>query len=421
VPARVVGYLALALGIALAVALAIELAAPLSAALHHDFLAFYGAGRLIGEGDPSGIYDAATLTAVQRAIVPGPVGVNGYMPYINPPFAAVGFAPLAGLAAEPARAVWAGISAALLAIAAVAIAHPLRGRDRAFAVALIVLSYPAYHALAEGQWSILLLASGVATIEAARRDRWWLAGLALVPFWIKPQLIVLPLLGLIAARRWRIVAGAVVGGAALAAVALPVTGIRPYGDYASYLVSVVTSHFAGAGATGTTAWRGDLATTEGINGLVAGYLGQGAVSLDNALWLLGSGAVAVLYAFAIRRTRPGFGSPGARRMLATGLVVTLLVNPNLFSQDCLLVFLVLPVIWPVAAPRILPAVIATTVVADLIVLDQWPVTVHLFSLVLIGAVVVACLREIRGDGLIDPGVTDAGASSGGTSSPARAH
>jgi hypothetical protein len=420
VPARVVGYVAVALGIALAVALAIELAAPLSAALHHDFLAFYGAGRLIREGDPSGIYDAAALTAVQRTIVPGPVGENGYMPYINPPFAAVGFVPLAGLAAEPARIAWAAIGAALLIVAAIVIARPLRGGDRALSVGLIVLSYPAYHALAEGQWSVLLLASGVAAIGAARRGRWWLAGLALVAFWIKPQLIALPLLGFVAARRWRLVAGTVLGGVAVAVVALPLTGIGPYADYATYLVSVVTSHFAGAGATGLTTWRGDLATTEGINGLVAGYLGQASVSLDNALWLLGSAAVVLLYALAIRRRRPGLDSPGGRRMLAIGLVVTLLINPNLFSQDCLLLFLVLPILWPLSPRRVLPTVIVTTVVADLVLLDQLPVTVHLFTIALMGAVVVACVRELRGDGLPASEVSDAAAASGGTSSPVRA-
>jgi Glycosyltransferase family 87 len=393
---RSLSLLALGLGGLLATALVVELALPFRESAHHDFLAFYGAGRLVLLGDPAGIYDPVALTEVQRRIIPGPVGANGYMPFINPPFAAVAFAPFAALSPEAARAVWAGIGVALLIAAALAIARLRSARERALGAMLIALSFPAYHALAESQWSILLLASGVAAIAAARQGRWALVGLALVPFWIKPQLLVLPLVALAFARHWRALAATGLGGAALVALSLPFTGLVPYERYVGYLTDVVTSHFTGAGAVDAAIWQGNLATTEGLNGLFVGYLGQGAVGLVNILWAVASIALVVLYGIAALRLPPGFGTLRARSMISAGILVTLLVNPNLFAQDCVLVFLALAVLWPLPWRLAFPAIAVAVGLVDLILLDQAAVTVHLFTMALVGLVVLVCLRATRG-------------------------
>ena len=391
---RGLAVLLVGLGALFAVALIAELALPLREGAHHDFLAFFGAGKLVPNGDPAGIYDPARLTAVERTVVPGPVGANGYMPFINPPFAAAVFAPLAALSPEVARAVWAGISLALLVAAAVAIARP-SPRDRALGALLVALSFPVYHTLAEGQWSILLLAAGLAALAAGRRGRWALVGLALVPFWLKPQLLVLPLVALALARRWRALATVGIGGAALVAFSAPFTGFASEVRYAGYLAQVVTSHFRGAGAVNATTWQGNLATTEGLNGLFVGYLGQGAVGLVNVLWLMAAGALVALYGLAALRQRPGFATFRARAMLAAGILVTLLVNPNLFAQDCVVVFLALAALWPVPRRLALALIVATVALADLTLLDQLPVTPHLFTLGLVVLVVLICLRAPR--------------------------
>lgn len=390
-----VALVALGLGALLTIALVAELALPVRQSAHHDFLAFYGAGRLVLLGDPAGIYDPVRLTTVQRTIIPGAVGVNGYMPFINPPFAAVAFAPLAALSPEAARAIWAGISAVLLIASAAAIAQLPTARGRALGALLIVVSFPAYHALAESQWSVLLLASGIAALAAARRGRWGLVGLALVPFWLKPQLLVLPLVALALARRWRSLAAACLGGATLVAVSLPLTGVALHGRYLGYLAEVVVSHFAGAGAIEYTAWQGNLATTEGLNGLLVGYLGQGAVSQVNVLYAVASCALVALYGLAALRQPPGFETLRARAMIAAGIMVTLLVNPNLFAQDCVLVLLAVAALWPLPRSFALPAIVAVVALVDLILLDQGPVTVHLFTLTLAGLAVLVCLRAPR--------------------------
>ena len=185
-----------------------------------------------------------------------------------------------------------------------------------------------------------------------------------------------------------------VRGLVVTALSLPVTGVAPYVAYVGHLAEVVMSHFSGAGAVAVTTWQGNLATTEGLNGLLVGYLGQGAVSLVNALWALGAVALIGLYGLAILRQRPGFASPRARLMLAAGIVITLLTDPNLFAQDCVLLFLALAALWPLPPRLVLPAIVGAVGLADLLLLDQGAVTVHLFTVGLLVVTILACWQVI---------------------------
>jgi hypothetical protein len=393
-----------AAGVILAARLAGELATTMTAGSHHDFLAFFAAGRLVLDGRASGLYDAASLTAVQRTVLPVPVGMNGYMPFINPPFAAVAFAPLAALPAGAGRAVWAALSVAMLFGAAMWIGRPLAGRARLATVLLIVLSYPAYHSLAEAQWSAAMLLGGVAALQAARAGSWRLAGLALATWWLKPQLILLPLVALALDRRWTAVRWSMLGGVALAVASLPFVGLEAWATYLRYLVEVGVSHFNGAGTASHSVWQGDLASTEGLNGLLVGTLGQGSVLSVNLLWaVLGAGLLG-LWLLACRTRRPGFETPDGRRVLAAGVGIVLLLNPNLFRQDCLLVFLLLPALWPAARRDYWRATVGVASLAALTLLDE-ALSLHLFTVALLAIVAGWCALTLAGRraAIRDPG------------------
>ena len=392
-----VAAVVLLIGAGLLAALVEELAAPAVANGHHDFLAFFGAGQLVLQGHPGELYDAAAMTGIQRTIIPYPVGANGYMPFINPPFVAVAFAPLAALPYSAARSAWAALNLVLAVVASVWIAHELPPRDRVVGALLIVLSFPVYHALAEGQWSIVLLVASLAALAAARRGAWEAAGAWLAVLWLKPQFIAFPLLALLLARRWRAVAWAVGLGAAMVVVSLPFTGPSVDVQYVGYLLQVVLSHFTGAGAAQASVWQGDLATAEGLNGLLVGYLGQQAVGLVNALWAVLVAGVLGLYAVAAYRRHPGLATPEARQMLAVGVLAVLLVDPNLFTQDCVLLYAAVAALWPVAGRQALPVVAAAAGAAELIILDQGVPTWHLFTIALLAAAVVGCAAAIRSD------------------------
>lgn len=376
----------------LAVLLTRELSLPMGVDSHHDFLAFLAAGRLVIAGRPFDLYDAAAITAIQRAIVPDPIGMNGYMPFINPPFAAVAFAPIAALPEQAGRVLWAALSTAMLVTAAILIARPLQGRRRVTMVLLIVLSYPAYHALAEGQWSTLMLLGGVIALRAARTGSWRVAGLALAGWWLKPQLILLPLVALALAGRWAAVRWMLLGGVALGLLSLPFVGFDTYTTYVRYLLVVATSHFNGAGAVAPSVWQGDLGSTEGLNGLLVGIAGQRAVTAVNLVWVGLSLWFMGLWLQAARRRTPGFSTPDGRRILAAGIGIVLLVNPNLFRQDCLLVFLLIPALCADAADACWRMGVGVAAIAGLTLVDQVS-GAHLFTLALL--VVVLILLRLR--------------------------
>ncbi len=376
-------------GVALVVGLVRELSAPFVAGSHLDFLAFYAAGRLVLDHDPAGLYVAPAITAIERTIIGVPIGANGYMPFINPPFAAVALAPFAGLPSQVARVAWAGLSVIALAAAATWIARPLAGRQRIAAALLVALSYPAYHSLAEGQSSALLLLGSVAALQAARLGSWRLAGLALASLWLKPQLIVLPLIALALDRRWGAVGSALVGGLVLVVASLPFVGIGAYADYPGYLLAVGLSHFNGAGAVGQSVWAGALGTLEGLNGLLVGVFGQGSVVVVDGLWAILVTALLAGWLVACRWQRPGFDTPAARQMLAAGIGIVLLVDPNLFPQDCLLVFLLVPALWPATRPGDWQVVVGVAVLGALAALPA-----HLFTIALLALVVAWCGRPI---------------------------
>jgi hypothetical protein len=382
------------IGALLMILLLIELSAPPGAGAHPDFLAFYGAARLLVQGEAASLYDSSAMSAVQRLVIPHPIGANGYMPFINPPVVAVAFAPFGALSEPLARWLWAALNAVLMVGCAVWIARGLHGPRRLLGVLVVVASYPVYHTLVEGQWSIVLLAAGLAALECARRGSWASAGLVLSVFWLKPQFIVLPLVALIVARRWRAVVGAGAGAVAFVLVSVPFTGPAIDVRYIGYLAQVALSHFTGAGAVQATVWQGDLASTEGLNGLLVGYLGQAAVGLVDVLWAGLAAGVLALCVVAWRAQAPGFGSLAARAQLAAGIALVLLVNPNLFAQDCVLVFLLIDALFPLPTWTGLWGWTIAAALGDLVLLDQPGLRPHLFTLVLVAAMIGVCGRAI---------------------------
>jgi hypothetical protein len=374
-------------GAALVVALVRELAAPIVAGSHVDYLAFYAAGRLVLDHDPAGLYVASAITAIERTIIVVPVGANGYMPFINPPFAAVALAPFAMFPAQLARVAWAGLNLVALTGASIWVAWPLAGRQRIAAALLVGLSFPAYHALAEGQSSAVLLLGGIAALQAARAGSWRLAGMALATFWLKPQLIVLPLLALALDRRWAAIAWALLGGSCLVVASLPFVGIGSYATYLGYLAGVGLSHFNGAGSA--SVWAGALGSLEGLNGLLVGMLGQGSVVLVDVLWAILVAIVGGVWLAACRWQRPGFETPQGRQMLAAGIGIVLLVDPNLFPQDRLLVFLLVPALGPTTPTDYWRVAVAVAALAALAA-----VPAHLFTIALLAMVLVWSARPV---------------------------
>jgi alpha-1,2-mannosyltransferase len=203
-----------------------------------DFLQFYVFGSLARDGRTQALYDYPAHVALAERRVPESQGTT-FLPVYGPQVALF-FAPLAGLAYGPALAVWALASALLYALCIAALWRCCpRLSAHARTVALLALAYPPLFSLiGHGQTSALALACFTGAWLALRGGRRFAAGLALGCLAYKPQLALGVGLVLLAAGEMRIVAGAVVAGAAQLAWGAAQTGGPATLAYATVLANL---------------------------------------------------------------------------------------------------------------------------------------------------------------------------------------
>lgn len=114
-------------------------------------------------------------------------------------------------------------------------------------------------------------------------------------------------------------------------VTLPWTGLATQADYASHLLAVLGSHLAGAGAAGATVWQGGIAAMEGINGLMAGFVGQQNAAVVDGATLVLIAAAAVRWGWAARRVGWSFTGPAGRWLAVSGIAAVLLGDLHLLA------------------------------------------------------------------------------------------
>jgi len=193
---------------------------PAGKPLGADFLAFWTAGRLAAEGRAAGAYDPMILGPLQEAAFPGVDA--GYAPFPYPPVFLLACAVLGALPYFAALAAW----LAATGYAGWRVVRAWLGEARG--LALPALAYPAVLInAAHGQTAFLTTALfGAGALALPRRP--WLAGLCFGALVFKPHLGLLIPVVLLAARRWRAIAGAVISAAALAGAATLAFGLEAW-------------------------------------------------------------------------------------------------------------------------------------------------------------------------------------------------
>ncbi len=316
---------------------------------HNDFLAFYTTGQLASSGRIEQVYDATTLTELQRLIVPHPVSALGYMPFLNPPFVAVLLAPLGWFNVNDARLVWMLINVALMiGIGWYLTRTIVTGWQRALVLLLLVTSYPVFQNLIQGQLSIAITAIVLLGLHFALQRRMIATGACLAILTIKPQLAVMVGIGLLVFRQWEMIKGMVIAAAVCLLVTLPLTGTSLYQTYAEFSAGVSASHVSGAGRAGDSTWEGNMKYMYSLPGLSVALIGQDNVTATN-LFTYGIGAALItLFFLAARRLQPSLFTTSGRLVLAAGIAIILLINPHAYSQDAMLLYIpmaILLLIW----------------------------------------------------------------------------
>ncbi len=263
-----------------------------------DFLSFHAAAWMALEGDAASVWDRAAHQATQIALLGAQ---RGYFAFYYPPTYLLVCLPLGALPLFGAYLAWLAVTAALL------VAVLRRAGLGGIGIAVLLLSPAGILTITTGQNAYLTTALFLCTgLTVATRPS--LAGLCIALLTMKPQLGLMVVPALLAARRWRVLAWASIATLAFAGAAALVLG----GD--SWVAFV-----AGRGA----AQSGMEVELQGFKmqsvfaivrqlgaGLMVGYAAQAIAAV---------GVVVLLWP-ALRR-RPG-GMMEAAAMASGGLLMT---------------------------------------------------------------------------------------------------
>lgn len=287
-----------------------------------DFLAFWGAGRLLVTGPAQSVYDLAAEHAAQMA-----AGTGQMVAFVNPPPYLFLAAPLGLMPYALAWVVWALVGWAVWFLVARR-ALPNGGA----AGALIVLAFPAaYLAASHAQNGFITGAILIAAVLSLRRSQ-ALSGALFGLLIIKPHLALLVPFWLAAGRKWTAVAAAAASAAALCLASVVVFGIETWRAYPqSFAVSQILMNQTGSEFF--LRMCTPFAALRVLFGPTAAMIGQGIITLI-------AGSLACLY----WRRAPSDEAAGAMLLAATALA-----SPYLFSYD--LPFLIMPIAFLVGMGR----------------------------------------------------------------------
>jgi len=195
-----------------------------------DYPAFYGAGRIVLEGDASHLYEPARQEQAQHDLFGGEH--SGFLYFAYPPPVAALYAPFAALPYRLSYALHTLLMAGALVLALRVLRPivPMLGRRFWLSSALAISFFPIFRAIGGGQNTALTVLLLALAWRAAHEQRHVWCGVAIGLLLFKPQLALLFLLLLLVTKRWRSLAAAAgvtaatfVAGAAVAGWDWPAT------------------------------------------------------------------------------------------------------------------------------------------------------------------------------------------------------
>ncbi len=201
-----------------------------------DFLHFYTLGTLGLHRDGADLYDVRTQAEIATQRVPAAAGIR-YLP-LYPPQVSLLFAPLARLSYGWALARWWAITALIYGVCCFSIWRVCPNLKMYGGTTLVAaLAYPAFmHLVAWGQTSALALGCFTLVFFALRRERQFLAGIALGFLVFKPQLALAAAVVFIAAGAWKVLAGALVSASLEMGLGVMYYGAGPLRKWAWLLI-----------------------------------------------------------------------------------------------------------------------------------------------------------------------------------------
>lgn len=311
--------LALNLGLACALLFAWGKQAREGQSWQADFTAFYAAWNIVLDGRGASLYDLDLQAEYQQRLIPERGQHGGLLPFNHPPHAVVPLAAFGLLPWPAAFYVWSAVQAGVLVVFLRQLLSLADARgDARWQVVAAALGFPGLFVLFQmGQVSLLVSVAlaGFALALLRRQDVPLAAWLVLGT--IKPQLVLVPAVLVLAGRRWRATAYAAALFAAWAGVATLLLGPASWLEFAA-------ATRRSAGQTGGLGIFPHIMFN--LKGLVYNLLGSDHSAAVNAVSVVG--LLVALGAAAALAPRCG-----DRLTLALCLQLGLLTNPHLNPAD----------------------------------------------------------------------------------------
>ena len=206
-----------------------------------DFLHLYTLGSVALEHRGADLYNIDAQADLAAKRVPTAAGIR-YIP-LYPPQLSIFFAPIDRFAYSRMLVVWLAVSALLYAFCTYFVwrtCPSLQQEKVAFLV--LAVAFPGFfHLILWGQSSAVVLVCFTLAYLALRKERGFLAGLALGALMFKPQLGLAASVVFLATGRWRIIVGAALSAAAQVLVAWAYYGWGPLRDWMRTVLGVFDS------------------------------------------------------------------------------------------------------------------------------------------------------------------------------------
>ena len=206
-----------------------------------DFLHLYTLGSVALGHRGSALYDMQAQAGIAQQRVPAAAGV-GYIP-LYPPQVSIFFAPMARFPYAVVLVTWLAVSVLLYALCVHMVWRTcLSLQQEQIAFVGLAAAFPGFfHLILWGQSSAIALVCFTLAYFALRKEKGFLAGLALGSLMFKPQLGLATGVVFFAARRWKVVLGAGLSAAAQMLAAWAYYGWGPIRDWMQTVFGVFDS------------------------------------------------------------------------------------------------------------------------------------------------------------------------------------
>lgn len=359
-----------------------------------DFTAFYLGGRMVLDGQGQQLYDLAAQGEYQARLWPERGEHEALLAFVNPPQASLLFAPLALLSRPVAFAVWSATNVGLLVLLVRFVLRFTKdwpSPARWPAIVTVLAFPPLFISFQLGQIALLGLVCLLGFYDALGRGKGWRAAGWFVLGTIKPQLVLVPAMTLLAGRRWRTLG---LAAALFGAWALIATAFLGWSCWPAWLR--MTEHCSRQFGT----YGIHPLSMYNLKGLLTAVLTGERAAVVNALTAATTLASLLVTLWLWRGPWPTEPRRFAQRAGMT-LLLGLLANPHLNPADALayvapalLLGSALPPGPGRAAHAILAAAVPLLFLLDCYTVAQWPGQVRPFFLLLV-AWTVAIVPRVR--------------------------